>query len=68
MTAHTKKVYSKPVIEEIARLDRFIGAGSDAKFKDNVSYKLPNGQFVYFETSDPTVFMMGMDVGMGMGM
>jgi hypothetical protein len=46
-----KKTYSKPQIEEVARLDRFINDGYDEKFNDNTKYKLPNGMFIYFETS-----------------
>lgn len=49
----TKKTYSKPQIEEVARLDRFINAGSAFKYNDNEKYKLPNGMYIYFETSQP---------------
>lgn len=46
-----KKTYSTPNIEEVARLDRFINDGSNNKYNDNTKYKLPNGMFIYFETS-----------------
>lgn len=50
-----KKAYAKPQIEEVARLDRFINAGSNFKYNDSEKYKLMNGMYIYFETSKPMV-------------
>jgi hypothetical protein len=55
MQETAKKAYSKPQIEEVARLDRFIGSGYDQMYNDNKKFEF-NMMFIYFETS---VKMMG---------
>ncbi len=44
-----KKVYTKPEIDEIARLDRFVNDQFNAKNNDGKKLTFTTGNFIYFE-------------------
>lgn len=48
-----KKVYTKPQVDEIARLDRFVNAMTNAKNNDGKKLITPtyNVDYIYFETN-----------------
>ncbi len=53
-----KKAYSKPVIEEVGRLDRFIDSGFNRNFNDSRKLTISPGMYIYFETSKASMANM----------
>lgn len=50
MNIENKKTYSKPEIDEIARLDRFVNTMTNAKNNDGKKLITPTyGGYIYFE-------------------
>jgi len=48
VNTENKKTYSKPQIDEIARLDRFVNTMTNAKNNDGKKFYIYGG-FIYFE-------------------